>query len=327
MLTKEQIKDIQVLTNLYVSAHNTQPAQWCYENGHWILTDDKTRKLPFADPTGKDHLISLGSSVESLNITLSKYKYQLKNTFTQLTPNFRVDYKMQSCEQKDPLLPFLKQRKSYRGVFKKASMDKKNQLLDRFLEDKNIILIDGENQIQSIAEDFDKANYHFLSKKSYLSELYSWLRFSKGESEFFEDGLNPDAMGLNALESIGARFVLKPNVFEQFKKLKLAPHLISEKTKICSATAIAFLVAPTEMSFLDQGRLFYRKWLEMTEIGFSLNPLSSLVDWPNTYNIYKNALKLDDQKIIVNAFRIGPTPNKLPGRYRRPLESVFKESL
>ncbi|MCH2534798.1 MAG: hypothetical protein MK008_10190 [Bdellovibrionales bacterium] len=327
MLTKEQLKDIEGLTNLYVSAHNTQPAQWLYNNGHWILTEDVSRKLPVADESSKDHLISLGSSVESLNIALSKYKYQLVNTYMEFTPSFRAEYKMINCEEKDPLLAYLNQRKSYRGVFKKASADKKNKLIDCFSSDENIVLVTDNNEIKTIAEDFDKANYHFLSQQDYLSELYSWLRFNRNESNFFEDGLTPDAMSLNALESMGAKFILRPNIFQKLKKIKIAPILISEKTKICSATAIAFIIAPKEMDLLDQGRLFYRKWLEMTKIGFSLNPLSCLVDWPKTYSIYKNKLRLDDQQIIVNAFRVGPTPNKLPGRYRRPLQSVFQESL
>lgn len=327
MLSKEQLKEIKSLASLYVSAHNTQPAQWTYAKGVWTLTDVSSRRLPVADPSGKDHLISLGSSLEALNISLSKYNFKLQKTHVEYSPKLEASYEMKACGGPDPLLAYVQQRKSYRGVFKKPTNEEVNKLINYFSNDPNVMLIIDPKSIKKIAIDFDKANYYFLSQKKYLSELYSWLRFNKKVPEFFEDGLNPNSMSLNSFEALGAKCVLSPKMFSVLKQFKLASVLVSEKSKICSATCIAFIVAPKDMDLTDQGRLFYRKWLEFTRIGYSLNPLSSLIDMPSTYSSYQKKLCINNNQLIVNAFRAGPTPKILPGRYRRPVDAVFKESL
>ncbi|MEE6250644.1 MAG: hypothetical protein VX583_09585 [Bdellovibrionota bacterium] len=325
MLKPVDLEKVKDLASRYVSAHNTQPAKWFIKGKEFLLTDDESRKLPFADPNSHDHLVSIGAALETMKIALSGFGFGLKVLSQSLRPCVEIRCELVEVSETDPLFPFLENRRSVRNKFRKANCSEKSALKSQFLNKANIKLVEDKKTITEVANDFNRANYHFLGQKDYLAELNEWLRFDRSDSSFTEDGLNPEAMYLSQVEAFGAKYVLKPSIFSILKKMGLAKTMIDEKSKVLSATAIAFLVVKEETDEISRGSFFMRTWLEFTQIGFSLNPLSCLTDFTFYNEKWSKRLHLNSDEYLLNAFRVGPTPEKLASNFRLPKEKVFLE--
>lgn len=326
MLESKDLEKVKELANRYVSAHNTQPAKWFFKGKEFFLCDDESRKLPYADPKSHDHLVSIGAALETMNIALSGFGFGLKVISQELRPSVKIRCELIKVAEVDPLFEYLEDRRSVRSKFRKAKANEKLALEINFKKNPNIKLVQDQNTITEIANDFNNANYHFLGQKNYLAELNHWLRFDKSKDSFNEDGLNPEAMYMSQVEAFGAKYVLKPSVFSILKKIGLARTVIDEKPKVISATAIAFLIVNEKTSEIERGRFFMRSWLEFTKVGFSLNPLSCLTDFTFYNEKWSKRLHLNSDEFLLNAFRVGPTPEKVASNFRLPKEKVFVEN-
>ena len=296
MLKPVDLEKVKDLASRYVSAHNTQPAKWFIKGKEFLLTDDESRKLPFADPNSHDHLVSIGAALETMKIALSGFGFGLKVLSQSLRPCVEIRCELVEVSETDPLFPFLENRRSVRNKFRKANLSEKSALKNQFLNNVNIKLVEDKKTITEVANDFNRANYHFLGQKDYLAELNEWLRFDRSDS-----------------------------IFSILKKMGLAKTMIDEKSKVLSATAIAFLVVKEETDEISRGSFFMRTWLECTQIGFSLNPLSCLTDFTFYNEKWSKRLHLNSDEYLLNAFRVGPTPEKLASNFRLPKEKVFLE--
>lgn len=326
MLKPDDLEKIKELASRYVSAHNTQPAKWYIQGDEFLLTEDESRKLPFADPKSHDHLVSIGAALETMKIALSGFGFGLKVVSQKLRPIVEIRCQLIEVSDIDPLFYFLEGRRSVRSKFRKANSTEKSTLSNQFINNSKVKLVEDTNIITEIANDFNRANYHFLGQKDYLAELNEWLRFDKNNDSFIQDGLNPEAMYMSQIEAFGAKYVLKPSVFSVLKKLGLAKTVIDERSKVVSATAIAFLIVNENTDEIERGSFFMRTWLDFTKIGFSLNPLSCLTDFTFYNEKWAKRLHLNSDEFLLNAFRVGPTPEKLASNFRLPQEKVFLEN-
>jgi hypothetical protein len=326
MLNPTELKEVKRLASFAVSAHNTQPARWIIQGNTLILTDDQSRHLKYADTTKRDHFLSIGTSFEAMKLALSQFGFGLNLLEENWEPSVKIVCELIRVDKKDRLSEYLETRRSIRSKFRKATKEEKKSLELFASSSPYIQAIWDKKTITEIADDFNKANYFFLSNEDYLQELYTWLRFDKKDQKFVQDGLNPEAMHLSPVEAWGAKYILKPNVFQKLKSLNLAKLTIDEKSKVESATAILFLVVPKDYSPLQQGSVFLRQWLSLESIDFSMNPLSCLVDQAEYNKKWHSKLGLTSDQVLLNAFRVGPKPLKQPRSFRLPVEEVFRES-
>ncbi len=290
--------------DLGISAHNSQPFIFSFSESKKILISvNSTRKLPYADPHEKDLQTSLGATVHLLECLLKAQGYLISACEIQLTPDVTAEIQYQpGAIPNGQDLQLLERRFSFRGTFDKIDLPVpsiQSQFL-RFSNDKNIIL--------KIAQLYDEVNYQFILKPGYLAELYSWLRFSKKNLRWSADGLNAEAMSLGLIEALGGALVMRPRVFSFLAKLGIGRALIAESPKIRSAPFLVAIFSEKPLSYFEQGRLFLKAWLQLTEINLFGAPLSLLTDHPEGTKTVLELMGLPPTATLINVLRVGPLP-------------------
>ncbi len=330
--TQQYKEKIISYSKLAPSAHNTQPFSILFKQEDILIMANPKRLLPIADPHNRDFFISLGAYIESINIALldqhqvklveSKFFIEPHEDLKIKNENFKILCLKLHQEKKDKnnhlSLHLLNQRFTFRGLLTPFNKDHFNTLDQHLQDHPHLHSIKKNELIKHIAKLYDDINYQFIIRPGYLKELYYWMRFSKKNPRWSEDGMNAESLSLHPIESFFARYILKPAIFNLFKLLSLGKLVITEAPKVKSSQAIVAITANKDLSWYEQGKVFLKSWLELTELNFYGAPLSLLVEDPTSLNYLKDKLNLNDQTEIINILRIGNLPEnyKVPDRVR-----------
>lgn len=317
------------------SAHNTQPARWRFTgSGDVLLFEDKGRRLPIGDPTGRDHRIGLGAAFEGMNLALSRRGFGLDAPDLKPLPNgepadgpglnLMARTPLRSVPRVDPLVGNVFRRGTFRGTFRPADDRWRDRVASLCAQLPDIVPIFDNAAIEAIAALHDRSSQEFLAQPDYLAELYRWIRFSPAHPGWARDGLTADALGLSRIERLGARLLLRPGVFAILAASPLASLLVSEAGQTRSACAILLLTARTSEDPFVTGRRFYRVWLEICGAGFSLCPMSALSDSVEGAAWLRRRCAISEDVSVVNVFRVGPAPERpAPASPRIPAEELL----
>lgn len=315
------------------SVHNIQPARWRFlDAGDVLLYEDTRRRLPVADPNGRDNAISLGAAFEGLILALSRRGLALApdndsatHATTDAAPHLRlvVRARLVSTARLDPLAEFIHTRRTHRGSFKPIDVAARAALGATLSGIGNLFPIIDPQDIAEIARLNDHYGYQALRQSSYQAELYRWMRFRRNRPEWWRDGLNSDALTLNEMERIAAGLLLHPMVFGALRALHLARPLIAESAKTRTATAIALLLAPKTQPAFETGRQFYRAWLEICRAGYALCPMSVLADSPECADTLARRWRVSQDREIINVLRIGKLLRPPAPSPRLPAEELL----
>lgn len=317
------------------SVHNVQPTRWRFlPGGDVLLFEDRRRRLPIADPMGHDGRISLGATFEGLDLALSRRGLRLE---TPELPSFRENgpadlphlalvarTSLAPTGRIDPLAAYVSRRRTFRRSFQPAddvSMGRLTRLCQSWAD---VVPLFNRPDIEDIAGLHDQCTQDFFAQPGYQAELYCWTRFSPKHPLWNRDGLNADSLGLSRSERLAAMLLFRPRVFEILKTSRLASLLISDAAKTRSASAILILTANGQEDPFLTGRRFYRLWLEVCGAGFSLCPMSALVDSPQGAGYLRQRYAIGGDRRIVNAFRVGlASGDALPPTPRLPAEELL----
>ncbi|MFM6929435.1 MAG: hypothetical protein ACKOX6_13285, partial [Bdellovibrio sp.] len=308
------------------SVHNVQP--WVLDVGTEIITvyDDLTRTLSVGDASLHDHEVSLGALIEGISLILSSEGLGISNIEalkSHSVPfqgrNLRERYKLTVATgfAEDKLFSLIARRKSYRGVFLNSSEQDRQALLQGFSGDLSGVVSDVK-ELKQWAKIYDRCSVESNRNRALQTELYQWMRFGS-EQNYNRDGLNREALSISSIEGLAAKMLLKPCTYALLNKLGLAGVVMTEAPQISSATGLVVIFKAPGLSALENGRNFYRLWLQLTEAGFYACPLSALVDHPEGR---KQIEQRFDNKSVLNVLRVGRTlPEKL---YNSPRLPVFE---
>lgn len=285
------------------SVHNIQPVRWHLDAANNVinLSLDGDRKLPVADPHGRDVLLSCGAAAEGTIIALSRHGYSV-NEISSLSDG---SFSLQVCEGAIPdrHLAAVNMRRTWRGMFD-ADRSGKIASLQKLHEDE-AVFIKGENNLARISHLNDIASLYFFKNKDFLSEMTSWMRFWPSHSSWLKDGLNADDMAMNRGEAICASLLLRPKVFAFLDKVGLGKALVSDEKKIKSSSAVVLFHRPQAESYFDKGRALYRFWLEMTHNGLHACPMAALSDRLDIAKELKDEYGIKADRELVMPFRVG----------------------
>jgi hypothetical protein len=222
----------------------------------------------------------------------------------------------------DPLLDNVFRRMSWRGTF--AASPEDDAALSRLSTARDdVVIIRGRDLVADIATWADRAEYSFVRGADYRHELLEWMRLSPRHPLYLHNGLNRDALAMNALEATAARFVLG-GLFPTLDRLGLATSLLSDRAKTSSAAAIVLFCRPTGEDPLVTGRHFYRVWLEIDRAGLSACPISALADHAGFNGELKRLGKVSAALRLVNVFRTGrPSKPYMPRHFRLPVDELI----
>jgi hypothetical protein len=309
-----------------ISAHNTQPLKFNIHNDVIVFYINEARKLPVGDPHEKDLRTSCGAYIETLDVLLrcqgrriAGYDEQAAMTGKQ----FSVTSEATGNIELKRYDPFMK-RFSFRGFYSPKDIIEPKVLSKE--KSANLKIISDKSIISEIAKMYDEVNLNFLRKAGHLQELYSWLRFSDQHAMYHLDGLNAQAMALQSYEAFFGSHLMKPAVFKALDSIGLAKFLVAEAPKIRSAPGLAIISAPTGSSYVEQGRIFMRAWLDLTEAKLFGAPLSLLTDAPELSETLTKKFEIGN-RTLVNVLRIGHLPKRYeaPVRCRLGIEEVHHE--
>ena len=295
------------------SVHNVQPARWRFEpGGDVVLFRALDRTLPVADPTGHDVDASLGAAFEGMTIALSRLGLILRAPIPEPRAEAEgcapvVRARISSGGVKDPLSPYVDQRRTYRGRFTRRGA--RELTAARSVERDDVHVIDDALDIRLTSRTHDAATWRFESRGAYHAELWSWLRLSRHDPRYHRDGLNADCLALSPGERMAAQVLLRPFVFSVLGRLRLARHLVSEAAQVRSAIALVLFMPKRTDAAFDVGRRFYRLWLELTAAGLYGAPMSATADDPAARSQY-DALIPSDRR-LANVLRVGHAPEGL----------------
>lgn len=328
-------KLIQFILNAAIrspSAHNTQPARWYfYDESQVYLLEDNTRQLKVADPTKKDQLIALGCAFEGFILAAQ----QKGLSFDRLTfdhtsiPITLPDNLKPFChftliklnDDADKLYHSIHKRATYRGTFIKSTQFNTSGFCEKLSSRYEVRCVTNPDLIHVLAGLHTKSTVYFCQNDAYYHELYSWLRFSKKDLSYHQDGLNNKALDIPDLICPIAKYLLHPTLFKWLRRFKLTKMLVSEEKQINSSEFLLVILSDNSADYFTVGRTFYRIWLELTEAGFSACPLSALVDSESISAQCRNLLEIPADKKIINVFRVGVAPKnnllspRLPALY------------
>ncbi|MDX8352993.1 hypothetical protein [Cognatiyoonia sp. IB215182] len=324
-MTPDLFRHLVAQASLAPSVHNVQPARWRLVGDTVFLLEDKTVRLPAADPTGHDASMSLGAAFEGMVMAAAQEGLRITHQPVDEEDNGDLRsilrLKFAPGAAKDPLMQYVDKRQSWRGKFGTATDDDKKTA--EALRDDDCLVVTGPNTIRVIAKLLDMASFLFVVRDDFRAELLSWMRLGRRHPDWARDGLNADAMRLGFFEKIGAGIVMGRG-FRPLLLYGIAEKLLSEEEKTAGATAIMVFHRPEGEDPFESGRAFYRAWLRIDAAGFGAAVLAALADDLSSAETLAAMVELPKGRRIVSAFRIGRRPPHKPfPAARRPLDELI----
>ena len=312
------------------SAHNAQPARWCFTvDGHIHLLEDRCRVLPVADPGGWDHRLGLGAACEAMTIVASRLGYELSAPELEkpapAAGRYHLVARLRLAGQRsvDPDAHLIDARATFRGLFAPLTDKRKFKLQAAVGGRAGLHLVIDRQRIGDLSHLHDECSMDFLRRPEFIAELYSWLRLSRRHPDWGRDGFNGDALQLSATERAGASGFMRPKVVRVADACGLAAKLMSEERVSRSAGAMLVMLAGAYEDRFETGRRFYRLWLEITRLGLSACPMSALVDHPRGKRALGTLVGLGEEQVLVNVFRIGMAASPIAPTPRLPVEELI----
>jgi nitroreductase len=327
-VTPDLLRDLVAEARLAPSVHNIQPTRWrLLADGRLMLVDDTAVRAPVADPAGHDVRVSHGAALEAMSLALNRRGLSIANVAISEQPlssryTSLCTLTVGNADASDPLLASVPRRMSWRGTFV-ASPDDDTSLDQIAAARDDVVCLRDRRAIAEIAGWADQAELSFVRGDDHRRELLSWMRLSPSHPLYLLDGLNREALRMNAFEAGSARFVLG-SLFPALDRLGLTASLLSDRAKTSSAAGIVLFCRPQGEDPLISGRHFYRVWLAIDHAGLAACPISALADHPTFNAKLRKLAELGDGLRLVNVFRVGrPSASQTPRHFRLPVDQLI----
>jgi len=308
-MTADAITGFIAEASLAPSVHNVQPARWRVEPDGATLFEDRSRRLPAADPRGHDAAISLGAAAEGFRLAANRAGHGVD---TELLNNPPVDgllpvarLRLTLGSKADPLAAFVPTRASHRGAFARAS--EADRAVAGALASDDATALTAPSLLVEAGRQLDAASWIFMRDDAFRRELLSWMRLSRRDPDWSRDGLNAEAMAMGRAAATGAGLILGP-LFPLLANFGLAKPLLAEGSRITKDTAIVLFHRPDDEPPFVSGAHFYRLWLRIEAAGFGAGVLAALADDPAVNAWARDAGRVPTGHRLINAFRIGRRP-------------------
>lgn len=312
------------LACLAPSAHNTQPVRWRQDGDHLELFADLSRRLPVSDPDDRDLKISCGAAVEGTVLALAAAGKGAKVVWLDAPSDGNLLPFAKVIPTGDPnpadaiLAGYVPKRVTFRGGFTPPP--------DEVWQDWDcdaITLVRKADDVSFLARQVDLASASLLRDRALRQELLHWMRLRKGQPGFDSDGLNADALSMDAFSRRFVKPVLGTRLYDVLYRLGLGPTLSGEQQRTAQAGAIALFHWPRDGSVYEAGRAFYRYWLQAAGRGLAGWPAAALADDQDTTALIAARFGLPKDRVLLNALRLGQARGPLSARTRLGLPELI----
>ncbi len=328
-------KGIRSLVNYAVlapSLYNTQP--WKFgvtvegekDEGLIQLFFDRSRGLPFIDPTFKEMYIGLGAALENLVVAAEYFKYTPyvnllpEGEKSDLVANVEL---MRSLREGDEILfKAISGRRTNRGPYESRPLS--DEVVEKLMsippEGLELQFITEGKVKDFIASAVKGALKYQFRNKEVRNEIYSWMRFSGEEAAVYRDGLSLETLNISGLKARIFPVVMKPKAVDLFH---LDFFFVRNIEKLIKKTPVIGLLSGsfnTRKTQIIGGRVYERLSLVATNLGISFHPLNAAIQVEAYKEQVRDAYMLLDEEPFV-LFRMGYAGPASHSR-RRPLEFI-----
>lgn len=321
-MSPELFRELVADACLSPNVHNIQPTRWRLVDAHTIaVLASSDRHLTVGDPTGRDAMASHGAAIEGMIIAASACGIALQVALGQGDEIARLSVVGEA--EPDPLTPYLKVRRTYRGPFDKARSAQALAALEALPRQDDMRIISDHAEIEQLAKLTDQATMRTFRNRAYRQELTSWMRLAPTNQNWSRDGLNAEAMNMNIPTALAAGAVLSWPLFEVLDTLKLAGPLTGEAASIATSAGLIAFIQPLDADPLLTGRRWHRLWLEITRAGLVASPLTILGDDKAAADEMAQRLKLEPSQRVVTVLRVGMVDaSRLPAPARLGIDEL-----
>jgi hypothetical protein len=321
-MMEQSFKEIIHYATLAPSGHNTQPWKFAVKDNSILIFPDYSRRLSVVDPDDHALFISLGGALENLVIAANHMGFSARvEYFLQdgETEHIRVTLNEEKVESDPELFNAIQNRQSTRSQYDgcKIPAEDLEQVRQASQKDQvSFILFTQDDDIEPIIEFVKEGNRLQFRNQSFVSELISWIRFSKKHALATCDGLNSASMGLPFIPRWLGKFIL--NTFA-------TPDGEAKKCEklIRGSSGLALFIAQTndKESWINVGRSFERVVLKATALNIKHAHVNMPCEEVEVRKKLQQHLGLKNEQPLL-LLRIGYA-KPMPESYRRPVEAVL----
>lgn len=314
------------------SAHNTQPWRFRLQNDFVQVGWDPRRQLPAGDPQSRYLLTGLGAAVESLTLGAAQKGLNGEVSFGisfQAREVASVRFspgKTSSTELK--LAQAIPYRQTTRLPFRTDTIP--NDALNAIRQAGNIngcnlVIITEQPGIRRLASTLVEGTVRNFEDSDVYKEFFAWVRLSRNDSRYQQDGLTLNCLALSRLPRMLAPWIMPPDRMSLLTAVRF--HRLIAKTQgdlARRSPAICLLVAASH-SFRDLflgGQTMMRVWLAATDLGLRVHPITAMMDHEDTRIILASISGAPPDSSMVVCFRLGYGP-LAPRAPKLPLEELI----
>jgi len=306
---EEGIRSLVDYAVLAPSLYNSQP--WKFrvtieeerDEGLVQIFSDRSRSLPFVDPSFKEMYISLGAALENLVLAAEYFKY---TPYVSLLPEgeksdlvANVELMRSLRKGDETLFKAISERRTNRGLYDSRALSV--EIIEKLM---NVLPVGlklefiTEKQVKDfIASAVKEALRNQFRNKEVKDEIYSWLRFPREKAVDSRDGVMLETFGPKSIDLLNIDSFFVRNVESLIKKSPVIGLLSSDIN--------------TRKTQIIGGRVFERLSLVVTNLGISIHPVNAGIQVEAYKEQVRDAFMLLDEEPFV-LFRIGygsPVPH------------------
>ncbi len=301
------------------SSHNTQCWRFRIEDSAISILPDLSRRCPAVDPDDHHLFVSLGCAAENL-VQAARANGLHGDLSTSVSQGDAVRITLQQAPTvRSPLFEVIPERQSTRAEYDGRPVTPADlALLEQAAAGPGVrlMVLTEKPAMESVLEYVVQGNSAQMQDAAFVSELKSWIRFSRGDAVRTGDGLFSGASGNPVSPSWLGGLLFGIFFTEKKENDKYAKH-------VRSSAGIAVFVADTadKAHWVDVGRSYQRFALQATALGIRTAMLNQPVEVPAVRPQFATALGLGALRPdLVVRFGRGPT---LPKSLRRPVRAVL----
>jgi hypothetical protein len=267
------------------SAHNAQPWLLDYASDRVELGFDSARVLHEGDPTRRDLFLSLGAFVEAVLITA-----RTAGSAVEFEPAVNVERRRVGVfvAARDPYeTPFtaddLVRRQTSRLEYAPGRLTGDDLAAARSKLDAGTEL--HELAALDVADLYVAGDRHLYDSPPVVEELRAWLRLSRRDPRYKQDGLSYECLALRRAEAGALALLLRPSFYRFVRALRVHRLFTTATTSLLAAEGSVLVLtgaAETPEQLLTHGRSLLRVWLALARCGLYTHPLSQILDYAPT---------------------------------------------
>lgn len=305
------------------STHNTQPWKIEVKDDKVKIFADLSKKIPQADPSGRDLYMSLGALVKNIELASQAYgvNYQIKhaNKITESLPVATVIYKELKPDSKinRKLLHCIKDRQNYRGFF--------NPALNKYSDIKEVVdasasgvdaqLVSNKTTIKELAKLTAKGLRMAYASEEFRREISSYINHNLSIKKH---GLHGYSLRMNFPKS-----VIIPKIMKR-KDIGKRLSIVNFKSFISAPAVVVIYSADNREGWLKAGMSMQEMLVELTGLGISSSIYAAAIEMGDLREKVAKLIPPESKGLIPQLlFCIGEPTDEVPYSARKKLKRVL----